>query len=1284
MKSAKCRYQIPNYLNIITCYNFINPNLHTPFLESSEVYNSGHAMPSSPQRSPFGERKSYSSFDRRTPSRYSRQESSNSTTSSDGEDFRSLAKRMSRTAGSSTQLLDPTARLAAQKKAEAEEKLKLQKQIEEMKTKMNTVETVERTPFSYDPTKVVSQFESEMQEVEVFVEEAPDEETQEYKEWLETVMARGWNEEVKELVSGRKKVSKRNLIRARKRSIVKRYSIIVPELSEEYCLPLEEDEFTEEEKLRLEIEKHFSDIDMDEDIEEISRNRHWSAEIQELVVSKKKINHHNLRNARKRNIVKRLYEKYPGSVYDLCLGPDEFTECEIERQKLHNEIARISVLIEGSDDMESLINHVAEHWGFDSEAIENDKKKTNKKNIFNYLVRSLIGKSQDVFPELEYSIDLEEDEFTEEEQKRRDYEKKLDLINGDFGDKSCDEIAETNEEIILQLQDKNWLVSKENITRLLKRNALAEVYGEDDELMMGQHEVTDGLFDLSDRGHALELIDEKMMSVDEKLNSNDDLGINFPKEVAELNAIHAVLNAENVRLVCLNDALEEALEKYPDSDMELPNSDFELTELGLASKELSEEFGELESLLTAAPDEEFLSDNNWENERSYLRDNNIKENARNIVLRRKQKLYDDYKECYPNNELEEQFVYDEFTAEEIEASKLRENNELYQKVCQAIEQELEGAKISLDRAYKRSGIDHDNLEDHLDEFEWKNEVTQLIKVGIPIKRKPLFELKSRNIISMYQSKYKDFQLGHYLSDPHGYDSDSDTEYSGETGCLTCDIKAKTAFFPSSPSEENYVLDHQVSIEAFADQIIAFPVDSDTDASIPPSPAGNVTSDPLPRYFPPLPEELDDGVAYDVKSIQSLNDANLRPDLFLPESLHLNNINEVECDGPEVQTPTLGRELSGHNSPPSFYADEVHNNGSESPKCNGSHSSLQRDNHAVADPLEREAIASVPQESNVKTSQSRRQSDKSTTETDRLGSIGSDSVFESLSTKTSPISIELTAADSSEDVVLSEANEVSTDDDGDNEFSATDENGLSRKTPTDTARKYDLPGKTATQIQKDSLISSGSSEEIAQLSQTKTNRVPKRKKTSGSGSSVENHSLSKDSSRKPNSLEPRRSLDSKKSHNNSLENDVPCSLLQLPDVNDTKKGQEMPNFDHIKSNYRMEKHNPLIDRKKYIKVPTLEDNIVTSQPLLEGLLPKEFYEQKLSYDLEGTVVDPKQTRPKKNRSKSDIALPATAPTTGHLYWNLMKERKLEREEEGTMITDLDLAVCLQIYHFMHVS
>ena len=266
MKFAKCRYQIPDYLNIITCYNFINPNLHTPFLESSEVYNSGHAMPSSLQRSPFGERKSYSSFDRRTPSRYSRQESSNSTTSSDGEDFRSLAKRMSRTAGSSTQLLDPTARLAAQKKAEAEEKLKLQKQIEEMKTKMNTVETVERTPFSYDPTKVVSQFESEMQEVEVFVEEAPDEETQEYKEWLETVMARGWNEEVKELVSGRKKVSKRNLIRARKRSIVKRYSIIVPELSEEYCLPLEEDEFTEEEKLRLEIEKHFSDIDMRENI----------------------------------------------------------------------------------------------------------------------------------------------------------------------------------------------------------------------------------------------------------------------------------------------------------------------------------------------------------------------------------------------------------------------------------------------------------------------------------------------------------------------------------------------------------------------------------------------------------------------------------------------------------------------------------------------------------------------------------------------------------------------------------------------------------------------------------------------------------------------------------------------------------------------------------------------------------------------------------------------------------------------------------------------------------
>ena len=82
--------------------------------------------------------------------------------------------------------------------------------------------------------------------------------------------------------------------------------------------------------------------------------------------------------------------------------------------------------------------------------------------------------------------------------------------------------------------------------------------------------------------------------------------------------------------------------------------------------------------------------------------------------------------------------------------------------------------------------------------------------------------------------------------------------------------------------------------------------------------------------------------------------------------------------------------------------------------------------------------------------------------------------------------------------------------------------------------------------------------------------------------------------------------------------------------------------------------------------------MASEPLLEGLLPKKFYEQKLSYDLnkDGDAANSTPKGPQKIHNRSDYN------TTGHMLSEIMKERKLEREKEDNIITDLDLAVSLQ--------
>ena len=1260
-------------------------------------------MSTSPNASPFGERKSLKSYGRGS-SRFPRPESTPSPNSSDGDDFRSMAMRLTRTAGASAQLLDPSARLAAQKKSEAEEKLKLQKQIEAVKTKMKTVETVEKTCMSYDTTKVKSQIESELKAVEDFVEEGPDEEAGEYKEWLEEVMAQGWNEEVKELVSERKKVSKRNLIRARKRSIVKRYSIIVPEVSDEYPLSPDEDDFTEEEKLRREVEERLQGIDMDQDIEEVSRNRHWSAEIQELVVSKKMINHHNLMNARKRNIVKSLQEKYPGCTYELNLEPDELTECEIERMKLDKHICDTRVLLNENEDISSIINFLMEKWKFNVKQLEDDKKKVNKKNVFNHLVRSLVKESQELFPDLEYFIDLEEDELTDEEQKKRNFQNKLNRINNEFGDKSCDEIADINEEAVSHLNRKDWLISKNNLIRILKKFALIQVYGEGDENMMQHHEVTDASFVLSDRRLAHIFVDEKMVVVDKELDQKAELDINFPDEIAELRAIQAKLNAENVRLLCLKSAHKEVLEKFPKCGLEIPIISLEISEIGLAFKELMQEFSALDSLLTDICDEEFRADGQWAKERSYLNDNSMKITPENGVRRKKEQLYNSFKVRFPNAEYEETFEYDEFTAAEIEAIRLKEMDDLYQKVCQSLEQEIKDAKMSLDRAYKRSGIDHNELGDHLDEFEWKEETAQLVKMGIPLKRKPLFELKARNIVDRYQKRYNEFTFEPFLSTPHDYDSDFEYENTGDTGCFTCDLKAQTSFFPGSLSDENHAIENHVSLEDFEDQIIAISIDSDTDVSVSVSPSENESVDPIPSYFSPPVEEITNGIAMDINGEHSHDEA-LRPDALLPQATDINGGDE--CDGVECDSSSLIR--SRHNSSPPFSPGKTTEESTENANhpftalsngvktvgdsAYGSRSSLKSDNSSDQETSSDSKISNencVPKcQNNIPVDCSKEEND--TSMDIRSESIGSDNVFEPNLPKpiNSHESADGTVTDTLKETALSENN-------GGIESSAAEDSLLSHKTPTDAPTNFDLLDKTPTKIQHHSTKSSASSEKAVQPSEPKTKRIPKRKKTSGSGTSIENQTPVKrqeEHNRNSNLLEPKKSIENGKplSNDNDTQNVENTTINELPNqppspaVKEAKKGpirhstsSEMPNFDHIKSNYRMEKTNPLLDRKKYVKVPTLDDNIVKTKPLLEGLLPKKFYDQTLSFDLEGTLASSTQppSHPKKGRSSSEINSPA-APTTGHVYWDLMKERKSEREEEGTMVADLDLAVCWQI-------
>ena len=762
-------------------------------------------------------------------SRFSRQESN----SSDGEDFRAMARRLSKSSAASSQLIDPAARLAAQKKLEADEKLRLQKEIEAMKDKMNNVETVEKTGFKYDPSKVRGQIEIEIQEAEDAVFEGPEEQDQEYKEWLEEMMSHGWNDEVKELVSGRKKVTKANLLRARKRSIVRRYSVIVPEVKDQYLVASEEDEYTEEEKLRREVERRFgSEVDLNYTIEQLSNDKQWMAEIQELVGAKKKVNHHNLGNARKRNIVRESEQRYPGCTYDLNLEPDEFTESELQRQKLDKDIEIIRIIVGGSDDVEVIIDSLSKKWIFNLDDLDKQKKKRNKKNIFNHLVRQLIREAKDKFPDLEYHVDLEDDDYTDEEQKRRDFENAVNHIDSEVGNMSSEEIVEMYPDLVSRLDEKNRVISKTNSLKLLKRDALIRIYGEGDNYMLKYHELSDDCFELNDRGRALQYINSKMEEIDEKLKDKENFLSNFADELAYFTSILAHRSPENVWQFCLNRIKTEAIKLFPNCGIDMPNPEYDLTEEGRAFVRLMASFSELDSLLENVPEQILLTESAWVRQRAFLESQKTKVCGKNIITVQKRKLYDEFKRNYPDFDYEEIFPFEEYTYGEMAVMKAQEKQARYNVICEKLEQDLTDVKISLDRAHKRSELEGDRLDNHLEESEWRDELGQIKLIdNLPVNRKNLFEFKSRNLVAKYRRMHQEFDFTEYEEVPHEYETE-DEGFITAVGCLTCEIKSRTAFFDSNSEGTSPIKYLSAEGDPQEQIIVAIPYFSDTDTSGP--------------------------------------------------------------------------------------------------------------------------------------------------------------------------------------------------------------------------------------------------------------------------------------------------------------------------------------------------------------------------------------------------------------------------------------------------------------------
>ena len=1355
----------------------------------------------SPGGSPFGQRKSFRKFEKQLSEKnlFSRKESGQS----EHDDFRAIARRISRSGGS-TQLLDPAARLAALKKLEAEEKLKMQKEIEDLKSKMNSVETVEKTGFKYDPSKVRGQIESEMKETEELVDAAPeDEDGDEYKKWLEEIMSQGWSEEVKELVEGRKKVSKRNLIRARKRSIVRRYTLIIPEVIEDYDIPPEEDEFTEQEKLRQTVEKEFDGINLEYSIESLSNNKEWSAEIQELVVAKKKINHHNLRNARKRNIVKQVQQLYPGCVYQLQLDPDEFTELEILRRNIDSQIAEIRIIIESEQDFDVVVTLIQKKWKFDVSQLDLDKKKRNRKNIFNYVVRQIIRDGKEQEPDLNYEIDLEEDDYTDEEIKFQEYERRACKIDGAFLGKSASEIQAERPDITEDLCALDYRYSKDNFIRMMKLLLCRSIYGENVDVT-SSYMLSEEHFEMSDKALAKNFICSALSRFNDKLDQTDELDYDkaFVDQAEVLRVVKAKLNCKNLRMCFRYETESEAVIKFPDCDVSPKEPEYELTEDGAAYYALKEQLVMLDGLLATIGAGDLFGKREWNAEERYLLENNYKPTVNNIINARKRNLCYEFQKKHYKSDLVDGIELEEYSAEELYQQKLNNKQKEKEQLTRALSQELEEITLVLENAHRKSEIESSGISGFLSD-EWLEEVNSLAMAGLSVNRQNLYDIKAIHILERYKRENCDMKFDDFKVRRNPFESDVDeepsTENESEMGCLSCEMRSRSSFFEESTEASSQNLDRIEEDEVDVD--INEPVITDDDnvdgiigsddniankegdilqGDVAPgnsrtaeqesksllhhdefaitnvlstpetlysadtkTAANNVeegisTNHKVEEHFSAVSDNdelgnnnsLEQGMSTDVQLSDKFEDAKNSLHENANKAEEQNHENEDGKNGEEegvnknlanlendsdclLQRPTIlmsegftpnpGSSISDLDSSklPTSLVDTprdpiaspfpTHGYVSPSKTFDSRFSGSQSFHPSVESQLDTDSIEDSAYES--------RQSAKSEDETlaaytvarfprtdnlpesnatvnsvidlaDQLlpftlhrDSVGSDNVFEGAGASSSRLSGVLTPnqtepSDANAPPAV-EIEEVSGNE-GDIELSPSDD-AINESNPS----ACNLPERTM-EILKN--ISESSDDEKS--NQQNIIRTPKRKKLASPGEAHPTIKRQEEYIKRTSVLEAKRLELSKSKESLDADGNDKTPSQSYQDGGHDK-------YQHIKSSYKAQKGSPYLDRTKYVKVPTLEDKIVRSKPLMEGLIPKEFYDQKFSFDVRSVaeaadLIDTTTELKPRQRSVSEVVL-SSAPTTGHILWNMMKERKLEREK-AEEVTDLDLAVC----------
>eukprot|EP00116_Pleurobrachia_bachei_P000718 sb/3460980/ len=1341
--------------------------------------------------SPFGERKNFrKDFERRVSrspaDRLSRQDSDNKS-DAPAEDFRAMARRISKS-GASSQLLDPAARLAALKKIEAEEKARLQKEIEDMKNSMNNVETVEKTGFKYDPSKVRSQMEDEFREAEEMVERAPgDIESEKYQEWLEEIMSRGWNEEARS-----------------KRSIVRRYSIIVPEVKEEFQLSPEEDELTEEEKMKREVEEAFSEIDLTASIEELSNDTQWMCEIQELVGSWKKVNHHNLSNARKRKIVRRVGEKYPGCSYPLDLEPDEFTEEEMMRRRIEKEISEIQDVLDSSDNINVILDSIALKWTFNLDGLTSEKKKKNKRNVYNYLVKDVLKRAKEELPNYQYPITLEPDELEEAEVKRLQLVEQLEKIVLTTAGKSVESLREEFPEISRVLEENNRAVTGDNVTKQLTKQALALIYGTETTTdLIKEHQCDEEDFQLNDAGLADKYIRERMDSVEEKLNRPGNFPTGFSDEVSRLKAIKAHVNQSNIRLLAQSMAREEARRRYPECGMDLPSPGYELTDEGVEFIRLSSEMAKLDDILRETTDpDHFLKSKDWEEERRYISEAQMKLSPRNVVMVRKDRLYKKYKDRFPEADFVSDIEFEEFTAEEIEQMIAKSAAIKFEKIKEELQKEIEEAKAIVDRTFKRFEIEGGAFEDHLQGKEWADDVSRLRLLEKRINRKNVFEARAKSIIEQFKRRYPEFSFDDYrASVSHSYESDEEDADDTSDGCLTCEIKSKSSFF-SDISDDQSIPETVPEIGEDVAEDGVFVEDTPRAETVEPradtvEPTTEVV-ETLENTDEPEEEtdELQDETAKSqhetaVESQEESVDVHTRTDADQAESIAETNadvfegneenpgtepedsktgivqpddnqdegesVTENMAPSEDIIQPLIGNENEGGQTEPpqnpaivahklrpetldsqGFVFDgstpgdteEVYDDlGSATlPSCLRSFSAdpmiSPYPGHGYVSPhktfesrldsrseLASERSALLPSETSDNTQKSpcnggtalglgqlgkfiEEHPQSETVHPDILAenllpcnlksdSIGSDNVFDPQSSNASRSHSPLVQSKDMRQLLKGRQPPSGS--------LYCPDLGCGHLRPIrpvlplclyspcaepDCGSPLKLPSKTTEQH-----IETISDESDDQKGDQGTPRSTKRKKVAST--EQPRHPLIKRQDEYNRRISLLSNREQKKDPGSpvtaspaSTKRQIqPPSSLEIkrtqtptkPAVQ-TSKPSPVSTYDHIQSAYKQQKPDPTLDRTKYVKVPTLEDNFVTAEPILKGLLPAAFYEQKLSFDLNSDGVQ-SPVGPRKHRSNSEIALP-TAPTTGHLLWSLLKERKLDRED---IITDLDTAV-----------